>query len=97
LQKATKRARSAPRYRSSFWLDPVLRARRNQRVCIGVLSTVRRPPFPDLAAILILSNPRSLDRLGTMERRAGEAAVHIGAQRGARRNKPKNIDPEIKV
>jgi hypothetical protein len=74
-----------------------LRARRNQRIGVGVLRTVTRPSFPDLAAIFTFSNPSGLDRLGALERLAGKAAVDIGAQRRPRRNKPKNIDAEMNV
>src|ERR1700736_4781597 len=49
------------------------------------------------ACELTNSNRRGLDRLGALERRAGEAAVHIVAQRGPRRNKLENLDPKIKV
>ncbi|MDQ6703888.1 MAG: hypothetical protein M3Z96_12785 [Pseudomonadota bacterium] len=52
---------------------------------------------PHLPAILTGSNPSGLDRLGALERRAGEAAVHTGAQRGPGRNKLEKIDPEMKV
>jgi hypothetical protein len=43
------------------------------------------------------SNRRGLDRLGALERRTGETAVYIGAQRRPRRNKLKDIDPEMKI
>lgn len=94
MQKATRAKRAIPftlLARSGF-------ARKAEPgVCISVLRTVRRLPFPDLAAILILSNSSSVDRLGALERLAGEAAVDIGAQRRPRRNKLKNIDAEMNV
>ena len=43
------------------------------------------------------SNASGLDRLGALERGAGETAVHVGAQRRPRRNKLKYIDPEMKI
>ena len=64
-----------------------------------VINWVRR--FQETGSVAPLkmggSNASGLDRLGALERRAGETAVDVGAQRRPRRNKLKNIDAEMNV
>ena len=43
------------------------------------------------------SDGRRFDRLGALERRAGETAVDIGAKNWPGRYKLKDIDPEMKI
>src|SRR5664279_3579084 len=55
------------------------------------------PPIRRSDGFEAASNPFGLDRLGTLKRWAGEAAVYIGAQHGPRRNQLKDIDPEMEI